>query len=165
MFIFFNLFICFNWSAITSHYGGPCHTSTWISYGHTGALPSWTPLPPPSPPHPSGLFQSTSFECPASCIELSLVIYFTYGNIHDSVLVSHIIPPLPSRSVPTSLFSMFVSPLLPLIGSQYHFSRFYIYVLICNTCFSFSLTTLCIIGSRFILLIRTDSNTFLCIAK
>ena len=37
-------------------------------------------LPPPSPPHPCGLSQSTSFECPASCIELALVIYFTYGN-------------------------------------------------------------------------------------
>ena len=38
------------------------------------------PLPPPSSPHPSGLSQSTSFECPSSCIKLSLVIYFTYGN-------------------------------------------------------------------------------------
>ena len=28
--------------------------------------PSWTPLQPPSPSHPSGLSQSTSFECPAS---------------------------------------------------------------------------------------------------
>ena len=37
------------------------------------------PEPPstPSPPHPSGLPQSISFECPASCIELALVIYFT----------------------------------------------------------------------------------------
>ena len=34
------------------------------------------------PPHPSGLSQSTGFECPASCIELALAIYFTNGNIH-----------------------------------------------------------------------------------
>ena len=33
-------------------------------------------VPPPSPPHPSGLSQSTSFECPVSCIKLALVIYF-----------------------------------------------------------------------------------------
>ena len=46
-------------------------------------------LPPPSPPHPSGLSPSTSLECPASCIELALVIYFTYGNIYVSVLLSH----------------------------------------------------------------------------
>ena len=104
------LFICFNWRTITSqHYGVPCHTSTWISYGHTGALPSWTPLPPPSPPHPSGLFQSASFECPASCIELALVVYFTYGNIHDSMLFSHIIPPLPSPTESSILFFISVS--------------------------------------------------------
>ena len=54
------------------------------------------PLPPPSPPHPSGLSQSTSSECPASGIELALVIYFTYGNVHVSVLFSRIIPPSPS---------------------------------------------------------------------
>ena len=40
--------------------------------------------------------QSTGFECSASCIELPLVICFTYGNIHVSMLFSQIIPPLPS---------------------------------------------------------------------
>ena len=49
----------------------------------TGARvpPSWNSLPSPSQPHPSGLSQSTAFECPVSCIELALVIYFTNGNI------------------------------------------------------------------------------------
>ena len=37
---------------------------------------------PPSQPYPSGLSQSTGFECPVTCIELALVIYFTYGDIH-----------------------------------------------------------------------------------
>ena len=49
--------------------------------------------PEPSPPYPSGLSQSTGFGCPASCIELALVIYFTYGNVHVSLLFSQIIPP------------------------------------------------------------------------
>jgi len=44
--------------------------------------PSWTPLPPPSPSHPSGSSQCTSPEHPASCIEPGLAIYFTYDNIH-----------------------------------------------------------------------------------
>ena len=57
--------------------------------------PCWTPLPPPSKPHPSGSSQSTSFECPASCIKLALVIYFTYGSVHVSMLFSQIIPALP----------------------------------------------------------------------
>ena len=46
--------------------------------------------PPPSPSHSSGLSQCTGFECPVSCIELGLVIYFTYGNVHVSVLFSQI---------------------------------------------------------------------------
>ena len=54
------------------------------------------PLPPPSSPHPSGLSQSTSFGCPASCIEFALVIYFTCGNKCVSMLFSQIIPPSPS---------------------------------------------------------------------
>ena len=42
--------------------------------------PILNPFPPPSPPPPSGLFQSTDFRCPASCIELALLICLTYGN-------------------------------------------------------------------------------------
>ena len=50
--------------------------------------PSRTLFPPPSPSHPSGLSQCAGFECPVSCIELGLVIYFTNGNIHVSMLLS-----------------------------------------------------------------------------
>ena len=49
--------------------------------------PFWTPLSHPSPPYPSALSQSTGFGCPSSCIKLVLVIYFTYGNVHVSVLL------------------------------------------------------------------------------
>ena len=44
--------------------------------------PSWTPLPPPSPYHPSGSSQCTSPEHPVSCIEPGLAIRFTYDIIH-----------------------------------------------------------------------------------
>ena len=82
------LIYSFHWRIITLQYcGGFCRTSTWISHGCTCVPPSWTPLPPPSPPHPSGLSQSTSFEHPALCIELALVIYFTYGNIHGKASI------------------------------------------------------------------------------
>ena len=40
--------------------------------------------------------KNSGFECPASCIKLGLVIYFTYGNIHVSMLFSQIILPVPS---------------------------------------------------------------------
>ena len=74
-----------------------------------------------------------------------------------------------STSPPTgsmSLFSLSASPLLHCTQvHQYHLSRFHVYALIYDICFS-SLwrTSLCIIGSRFTPLIRTDSNTFLFMA-
>ena len=45
-------------------------------------------LPSPSLPYPSGVSQSTSFSCLASCTELALVMYFTYGKVRVSVLFS-----------------------------------------------------------------------------
>ena len=93
--------------------------------------PSQTPLPPPTPSHPSGLSQCTSFECPISCIELGLVIYFTSDNIRVSVLFSQIIPPSSSPAESKSLFFTSVSLLLSCIqGHHYHVSKFHIYVLI-----------------------------------
>ena len=66
--------------------------------------PSWTPLPPPSPSHPSGSSQCTSPEHPVSCIEPRLAIRFTYDNICVSMLFSQIIPPLPSPAESKRLF-------------------------------------------------------------
>ena len=59
-------------------------------------LSSWNRLPPPSPSHPSGLSHCTGSERPVSCIKPGLAIYFTYDNIHVSMLSSQIIPPSPS---------------------------------------------------------------------
>ena len=73
---------------------------------HTSPSPE-LPLPPVSPPLlvPKG----TGFGCPASCIKLALVLYFTYGNIHVSVLFSQIIPPSPFPGVQKSVFYIYVS--------------------------------------------------------
>ena len=83
--------------------------------------PSWTPLPPPSPSYPSGLFQCTSPEHPVSCIATGLVIYFTYDNIHVSMLFSQIIPPSPSPTEYKRLFFTSVSLLLSHIQPAQHF--------------------------------------------
>ena len=99
----------------------------WVYMCH----PSQTPLPPPSPSYPFGLSQCTGFECPVSCIKLGLVIYFTYGNIHVSMLFSQFILPSPSPTESKSLFFISVSLLLPCIyDHHYHLSKFHIYVLI-----------------------------------
>ena len=131
-----------------------------------GVHVSHHPEPPPaSAPHPSGLSQSTSFGCPALCIKLALVIYFTYGNIYVSMLFSQMIPPSSSPTESKSLFFTSVSLLLPCMwDSHYCLSKFHIYALI--YCIGVSLTyfTL-IIGSSFIHLIRTDSNVFFFIAE
>ena len=74
--------------------------------------PSWTPLPPPSPSHPSVSSQCTSREHPVSCIKPGLTIYFIYGNIHISMLFSQIIPPWPSSTESKSLIFISVSLLL-----------------------------------------------------
>ena len=93
--------------------------------------PSWTPLSPPSPYHPSGSSQCTSPEHPVSCIETGLAINFTYDIIHVSMSFSQIIPPSPSPTESKRLFYTSVSLLLSRIqGFCYHLSKFYIYVLV-----------------------------------
>ena len=100
----------FNWRLITLQYcGGFYHTLTWISHGCT-CVPH--PESPPTPSHPSGSSQCTSPEHPVSCIKPGLVIYFTYDNIHVSMLFSQIIPPLLSPTESKSLFFTSVSLLL-----------------------------------------------------
>ena len=71
--------------------------------------PSWTPIPPPSPHHPSGSSQCTSPEHPVSCIEPGLAILFTYDIIHVLMPFSQIIPPSPSPTESKRLFYTSVS--------------------------------------------------------
>ena len=93
--------------------------------------PILNPHPPPSPFHPSGSSQCTSPKHPVSCIEPGLVIYFTYGNIHVSMVFFQIIPPSPSSTESKSLFFISLSLLLSCIqGHCYHLSTFNIYNLL-----------------------------------
>ena len=71
--------------------------------------PSYTSLPPPSLSYPSRLSQNTSFGFPVSYRKFPLAIYFTYGNVYVSVLLSQIIPPSPSSAVSKSLVCVCVS--------------------------------------------------------
>ena len=93
--------------------------------------PSRTPLPPPSPYHPSGSSQCTSPEHPVSCIKPGLAIHFIHDIIHVSMPFSQIIPPSPSPTESKRLFYTSVSLLLSRIQDYcYHFSKFHIYALV-----------------------------------
>ena len=61
-----------------------CHTFDMNQQWVYISSPSWTPLPPPSPSHPSGSSQCTSPEHAVLCIKAGLVICFTYDTIHVS---------------------------------------------------------------------------------
>ena len=116
---FFCKLINFNWRLITLKYcSGFCNTFRWISHGCT-CVPH--PKPPshlPSHPIPQGHPGNISPEHPVSCIEPGLVIYFTYGNIHVSMLFSQIIPTSPSPTESKSLLYNYVSFAVLHIGSS-----------------------------------------------
>ena len=92
---------------------------------------TWTPLPPPSPQHPSGSSPCTSPKHDVSCIGHRLVIRFWHDSIHVSMPFSQIIPPSPSPSESKSPLYTSVSLLLSRIqGHHCHLSKFHIYVLV-----------------------------------
>ena len=129
-------------------------------------FPILKPLPPPSPSPPSGSSQCTSPEHLVSCIEPGLVIHFTYDNIRVSMPFSQIISLSPSPIESKRLLCTSVSLLQSHIqGYRYHLSKFHMYALVYLWCFSFWLASLCIIGSSFIHLIRTDSDVFFLMAE
>ena len=69
-------------------------------------FPILNPRPPPSPSHPSGSSQCIGPEHPVSCIEPGLAIYFTYDNIHFSMLLSQIFVSSPSPELPAISFKL-----------------------------------------------------------
>ena len=101
---------------------------------------------------------------PVSHSTFPQAICFTHGYVYVSKLLFQFIPALPFPTVSTNLFSVSASLfLLCKWVHQQHFSRFHKYALI-N--FSLSdLTSLCITGSRFIHLARTDSDSQLVFFK
>ena len=150
-----NYFTILYWFCCTSSW--ICHRYTRVPHSepHSLLLPRTIPLGQSS--------QCTSPKHPVSCIEPGLAIHFIYDILHVSMPVSQIIPPSLSSTESKRLFYTSVSLLLSRIqGYHYHLSEFHIYVLYSTLywCFSFWLTSLCIIGSSFIHLIRKDSNVF-----
>ena len=112
----------------------------------------------------SGLI-SFRMDWSVSCIKPGLAICFTYDNIHVSMLFSQVTPPSPSPKSPKDCsihLCLFCCLTYRVIITIFLNS---IYMCECTYwCFPFWLTSLCIIGSSFIHLIRTDSNVFFLMA-
>ena len=101
------LLIYLNWRLITI---------LWFLPYIDMSQPGGTCVPHPEPPsHPSGLSYCTGFECPVSYVKRGLVICFTYGNTHVSMLFSQIIP---SHRVPKPVLFICVSFVVSHIGSS-----------------------------------------------
>ena len=141
-----------------------CHTSTWIHHGgtcvphpeHPSLLPPHTiPLGHPSAPAPSILYRTWTSDS-------FLIWYYTcFHDIppnHPTLALSHRV----QKTVPYICVSFAIWHTgLSLSSLQIQ----YICVSILYWCFSFWLTSLCIIGSSFIHLMRTDSNVLFLMAK
>ena len=142
-------------------------TLTWISHRCT-CVPRPEPhshLPPQS--HPSGSSHAPALSTRSHASNLDwwsishMIIYmFQCYSLKSSHLAF-------SHRVRKSVLYICISFAVSHIGSSlnYHLSKFYICLNILYWCFSFWLTSLCIIGSHFIHLIRTDSNAFFLIAE
>ena len=161
-----NKFIYFNWRLITLQY---CIGFAILQHeSATGehVFPNLKPLPPPSPYHPSGSSQCTSPKHPVSCIEpgwrfISYMVLYMF-QCH-SPKSSHSLP-LPQS--PKTFLYICVSFAVSRTGlSLSPFYIPYICISILYWCFSFWLTSLYIIDSSFIHLIRTDSNVFFFMAE
>ena len=129
------------------------------------------PIPIPSPaslPIPSlWVFPVYQPWALVSCIQPGLVICFTLDSILVSMLFSQNVPPSPSPTESKTLIYTSLSLFLFCIyGYHYHLFKIpYICISILYWCLSFWLTSLCIMGSSFIHLIRTDSNEFFLMAE
>ena len=103
----------FNWRLITLQYciGFAIHQHESATGVHVFPIlnpTSQSPLPPPSPYHPSGSYQCTCPKHPVSCIEPGLVIHFLYNIIHVSMPFSQVIP-TPSHRVQKTVLYICVS--------------------------------------------------------
>ena len=143
------------------------HTSTWIHHGYTcvphpepsSLLPPHSiPLGRPSAPAPSILY-------PASNLDWRFVSYMIlYMFQCHSPKSSHPLP-LPQSPKYCSIHLCLFCCLAYRVVITIFLNSIYICVSILYWCFSFWLASLCIIGSSFIYLIRTDSNIFFLMAE
>ena len=146
---------------------GFCHTLTWISHGCT-----CVPHPEPTshlPPHPipQGHPRAPALSTLSHASNLDwrsishMIIYmfqcYSFKSSHPRLL--------PQSPKDCTLHLCLFCCLTYRVIVTIFLNSIYICVNILYWCFSFWLTSLCIVGSSFIHLFRTDSNTFFLMAE
>ena len=143
-----------------------CHTLTWIHHGCTHVshpeppshLPPYTiPLGHSSAPAPSILYHALNLDC--WFVSHMIICCF------NAILPNHHTLSLSHRVQKTVLYICVFSAVLHTGLLLPSFQIPYICISILYWCFSFWLASLCIIGSSFVHLIRTDSNIFFLMAE
>ena len=161
--------IFFNWRIIAlQNFVVFCHTSTRIShrYTHVPFLPDLPPVSRPTPPF--SLSQRPCLSSLSHTANSHWLICFTHGIVNFYVTLSIHLPfsllssHLVHRSV---LYVCFSIAALKINSSVPSLQIPFICVIIRYLYFSFWLTSLCIMGSSFVHLIRTYSNVFLFMAE
>ena len=150
IFIFCKL-IYFNWKLIT----GFCHTLTWISHGctyvHHHEPPSHLPL------HliPHGHLSAPALSALSHALNLD---WQSISHMAIYMFQCYSLKPSHPRPLPQSpkVCSLHLC-LFCCLSYRVIIAKFHICVNILYWCFSFWFTSLCIIGSSFIHLFRTDS--------
>ena len=110
--------------------------------------PSLLHLPPTIPTPPLQVVTKQCADLPVQCSYFPLAIYFTFGSVYMSVLLSHFVPASPSPSpcpqVHPLHLQLYSGPAPRFIRTFlfFIFCRFHIYVLPYGICFSLSDFTL-----------------------
>ena len=120
-------------------------------------------LSPPPTFLPSGLSQSTGFGCPASCIKLALVIYFTLGKVHIQCYSlrpshPHLLPLSPKVC---SLYLCLLCCAESIIKGNIFLNSIYIYMCVNTQALSFSSWLTSLYKRLQVHPPQTDSNAFL----
>ena len=135
-----------------------CHTSTCIRHGCT-----YVPHPEPPSHHTIPLGHSSapapSFLYPASKLDWQFISYMILYMFRCHSPKSSP-PPSPTESKDCSIHQCLFCCLAYRVIITIFLNSIYM-----HSCFSFWLTSLCIIGSSFIHLIRTDSHVFFLMAE
>ena len=139
-----------------------CHLSKWICHRYTcvphpessSLLPPYTILlGRPSAPAPSIQYRASNLDWQI----ISYMILYIFQR--HSPKTSHPLP-LPQSPKDCSIYQCLFCCLVYRVIATIFLNSIYMLVSILYWCFSLWLTSLCIIGSSFIHLIRTDSKVF-----